>query len=171
MKLALVPTVLLTLVTTGGASEYRPVRSALHAMSVHKSELDEDPDRRSERLDVYAAIIKRVAKSRHETLLLLAVGECESHFAEKVCEGDVRGDNGKAYGCWQSWAASNEDIESQAKIAIQHLRMAEKFCARREGKYADPIVNAVSLYATGKSCRWKGASKRVKAYRRHERHF
>lgn len=126
-------------------------RGNLRAVKAHRSHL--------------ASAIESAGKTAHERRLLLAVGWSESTWSVNVCKGIKKGDGGKAWGCWQSWdpAVRGQSMKTQAEIAIKHLKQCENYC---RGRNADPVIGAVSLYATGHSCNWAGARKRKATYDR-----
>ena len=149
---------------------WRYTLQVLESLPVHKSDASEAPSERKSRLTAYAQHLHAVTRSRHERALLIAVALHESHFARAVCEDGKLGDNGKAFGCWQSWEKDRSGgVKGQAQRAIKHLRMAENFCRSRNKNNPRPphrVILAVSLYATGKYCTWPGASKRLATYRK-----
>ena len=154
----------LSFALSGLAEGARPwtTLDALLSFRPHKSDQDEDPEKRLARLERIADAIDSAAETRRERALLLAVGKHESHFARDVCEGDRTGDKGRAWGCWQSWSEDRGEVRAQALEAAEHLRKAGNYCAARGH---DRDRGAVSLYATGRSCDWKGAAPRLRTYR------
>ena len=146
---------------------WRYTLRALESLPVHKTDADEDPTERTARLTRYAQHLHAVTRSRHERALLIAVALHESHFSRAVCEGGKLGDNGKAWGCWQSWEKDRSGgVKGQAQRAIRHLRVAENFCRARHRGKVNRVTGAVSLYATGKTCVWPGAKKRLATYKK-----
>lgn len=109
--------------------------------------------------------------------LLVTQGFMESRFAQRVHEGRCQVrigecDGGRARSVWQLQASglvpreawvnlegtSYERTRAAAWYAIQVLYRARNACGSIEG--------AISRYATGRSCRWTPAKKRVDFYRR-----
>ena len=107
--------------------------------------------------------VEGAADDAHGRALLLAVGWHESRFEGAVCSGERTADNGRAWGCWQSWDPDRSGgLRGQARRAADHLRRAGNYCAARGH---DRVAGAVSLYATGRTCTWTGAAARVRTYR------
>jgi hypothetical protein len=124
--------------------------SVLESLPIHKSDANEPPDERAARLRKIALAIDGAAEAREVRAMLLAVGKHESHFARSVCGGSKTGDDGKAFGCWQSWELDRSGgIVGQAKRAADHLRKAGNYCVAR-GHHR--VAGSLSLYATGRTC-------------------
>lgn len=133
---------------------------------------------RTVRLSVIAHAIQTATEktpwrgSRRELATLLVVqGWSESKFAKHIHEGKCRikqgeCDGGRAVSPWQLHAgysfrkpewktAKGSDLKATSIAALQAARVLSKgrnFCAS--------VIGAISLYATGHSCSWKGAHKR-----------
>lgn len=135
----------------------------LRSMPVHRTDRGERPAERADRLRGIAEAIDQVSQTEDEAALLLTVGRHESGFAAAVGSGERTGDDGKAWGYWQSWdPGARGPVERQARHAIEHLRRAGAYCATRGH---NRVRGALSLYATGHSCDWDGAADRVVTYR------
>lgn len=131
------------------------------------SDRQEPAQARRRRLEEVARAIDTATPHLRERALLLAVGWHESRWASSVCSGDRLGDEGRAHGCWQSWDPDRSDgVRGQARRAVEHLRRAAGYCRARGTPWA---LGAVSLYATGRHCRWSGAEARVATWRQHLR--
>lgn len=98
---------------------------------------------------------------------LLATGYYESRYSRRIQEGRCRRtecDKGRAVGPWQAWPlwfdvdpsrGVGTDAESTfvaARAAAQALAEGRRRCGTLRG--------ALSHYATGNTCEWKGAPKR-----------
>lgn len=139
------------------------VIDVLRSMPVHRTDIDEPLKERALRLKRIADAVNHVSKTTDEAALLLTVGRYESGFARSVGKGDRTGDDGKAWGYWQSWDSdARGPVEVQAEYAIEHLRKAGNYCSARGH---DWVSGAVSLYATGSTCEWDGASERVETWK------
>ncbi len=90
---------------------------------------------------------------------MVSLGWHESQWRKSTCLGDELGDNGRAYGCWQTWIPKREGGVPWQVIRLRaHLRMAVDYCKEkgypnREARFA--------LYATGGKCSWAGAKERA----------
>ncbi len=101
-----------------------------------------------------------------ETRLALHVheGNCRSHLGE--C------DSGKATSLWQLQAGghlSKEDWEKLAGTDLKATTLAAIEATRALGRglnYCGSVQGAVSLYATGRTCGWSPAAKRVRFMKR-----
>lgn len=113
-----------------------------------------------------AKAIDELTQSRFERLLLVSVAFHESRFSERVASCKVRGDGGKATGLLQTWKRewrkACPPVKAQFAEALRHLRLSRNYCRRtfRDWTVRNQALGAVSLYATGKTCRWSGAVKR-----------
>lgn len=110
-----------------------------------------------------ASAIDKAATLREERLMLAAVAWHESEYKSDVAHCQKTGDGGKAVGVWQSWNLKCPvTVDQQAKEAIRHLRRARNYCGGDTQKAR--VMGAVSLYATGKTCRWEGAEARWRTF-------
>jgi hypothetical protein len=147
---------------------------------------DEPAADRSTRLRVIATAIATVARGDRElAALLIEQGRAESHYAEHVGAGRCgkhpksppgECDRGLARGYWQThrppsmplaqWDAlrgsSLTATTAAAGLAARALRQGRASC----GGIVGPMRGAVSLAATGSSCRWPGAEARATRARR-----
>lgn len=106
-----------------------------------------------------AEAIDQATKNRQERILLASVAWHETRYKEPLAHCRAFGDSGKAAGPWQTWALKCPATVSEfASEAIRHLRSTGNYCGGQTAK--QKALGAVSLYATGKTCRWAGASKR-----------
>lgn len=128
-------------------------------------------------IETSSTTIKWSGSQRELATLLIVQGWSESRFAKHVHEGKCRVkqgecDAGRAVSPWQlhagysfrraEWkSAEGADLKATtvaAKRAAQVLSRGRNFCKSIQG--------AISLYATGASCRWKGAASRLSLFRR-----
>lgn len=150
LLLCLFCAVLASIGLTGLAHGDVTTLSILRSLPVHKSDMGEEPSLRDTRLAEIADAIDAHAGTREERALLLAIGKHESHFAADVCDGRRLGDDGRAYGCFQSHDRDRSGgINGQVQRAIRDIRRARNYCAHR-GYH--PIKGALSLYGTGRTC-------------------
>lgn len=123
------------------------------------SDAGESAESRAARLAEIAAAIDAAGRTRVERALLIAVGRRESNWARATCSGELLGDHGRAYGCWQSWHPDRTGgIPEQARRAARHLRFGLARCGTPRG--------ALSLYATGNRCEWAGVDNRLAYFHR-----
>jgi hypothetical protein len=141
----------------------------------------EPPEERTERLGAVAVAVAKAVDAtpwpgpRGElAALLVAQGYAESGFSRRIQLGQCRPrecDGGRAHGPWQihrggivpwdSWVAMGQgDVEQGALYAARILASTYRACGSLEG--------AIGLYATGKTCVWKGAAERAVRTRRLE---
>lgn len=162
--LCLTAAVLASLALTGlsHAQEGGSAVPALRGMVRSVDDQREPEDAQRARIDATGRAIDHAASTPHGRALLLAVGWHESRFSHLVCQGHETGDDGAAWGCWQSWDRDRSGgIEGQAIRARVHLRKAGNWCAARGH---ERLKGAISLYATGKTCEWPGADERAATY-------
>jgi len=126
----------------------------------------ESDQARYARLSHAAHAIAQATDSPHETALLLALGWHETRFGQAVGEGRCASlgpawcDAGRARGYWQAWERTcpglhalppgdERSVYVAAECAARKLRGAATLCVRRGH---DPVLGAVSLWATGHRC-------------------
>jgi hypothetical protein len=153
------------------------ILALLMALPAHR--LDREPGEvREERMRVVAeAIEAAVIEAEHPepkelALLLVTTAFFESGLALHVHEGrcNVRAgecDHGRAKGLWQlhqSPMVPREDWRQLEGTDLESTRVGALYAARILAHYwgkCKTRAGALSGYATGKTCRWKGAPKRV----------
>ena len=146
-----------------GATPERSTYGALVRLGSHYTDHGEPESLRDHRRNELANAVDKATKRKSERALLLSVGWFESRFAGyvlayKCSDGpgkEKECDKGKASGPWQLHQAPSYDLEADARVALDRLRAAKRYCKQ------DTWEAALSLYATGKSCTWKGAAERV----------
>lgn len=161
---------------TGAAEEPDNDSSAFRVLSSfprHKTDLGEDDGRRAARLSSIADALDDISVSDIELAILISIIWHETRIAayvqENRCSEGPRGkrecDGGKAQGLFQLHGSSCEweDVECQARRALSLVRYGLSRC-KGEGEAA--IFGAFSLYATGNSCSWNGAHKRVRTFKK-----
>ena len=128
--------------------------------------LNQLPDTPGDRSQI-ANTIDKLTDNRYERAMLIAVAWYESNLHADVESCQTKGDGGKAVGLWQSWAFKDREtcptLEEQAAEAIRHLRLTMNACRSKRSVRAT-VRGAVSLYATGRTCYWSGATKRIKLW-------
>lgn len=154
-----------------------PERSASQASSDSKDDADSktESDAESERQSC-----KRYWHGSPRELGFLLLGQAffETRLALHVHAGQCRVeigecDGGRAISLWQlqygyhlpveRWRTlSGTDLESTREAALE----ASRALARGRNFCKGSLEGAVASYATGKSCRWKGAAKRVRFVRK-----
>ena len=132
---------------------------ALESLPVSVDDLHESKRARSQRLEMISREIDSVSSDKIMRFLIVALGYHESAFSFKVGNGKKTGDGGLAFGYWQSWDKDRSGgVRGQVVRVESHLRRAGNYCKKRG---FDRHIGAISLYATGKSCNWKEARRRV----------
>jgi len=127
----------------------------------------ESSEDRAERLRHQAEVIDSTYKEKWKKAMLMSVLYRESGNARVVIDCRLRGDGGRAVGGYQSHRHKGcVDFETQTAEAKRHLDMALRHCNRNPNRAQHlQVYSAVALYATGKSCSWKGAEKRVSTWK------
>jgi hypothetical protein len=139
--------------------------TVLQAFPVNKDDREEPPEVRAARLVKVQVAIDSATPHKWERALLLSVAWYESNYRSHIQLCEMKGDEGKASGLWQTWALECPiTIDQQATEAIRHLRSTMAFCRRENIERT--IKGGVSLYATGKTCYWPGAQKRLVLWRK-----
>lgn len=133
----------------------------------------ETPAQREARLSVVAHAIADVTTRPETAVLLVTLGEQETHYAQHIHEGRCRPhecDHGLSVSPWQvrlgrwlprpAWEAmrdaSRHGTTMAARQAMKALRMGWRLCGGPEG--------AFSVAARG-GCGWPGAPRRAHRYR------
>jgi hypothetical protein len=151
-------------------SSHQEVLDVIRAQPRYWNERNKESARDLDRRRVeIARAIAQAAENPSERALLIAVGYHESrwaryvHLDEPSCRNGPACDNGKSYGPWQSQRTGRglTTLES-ARAALAHLLESARACG---GRGEDRVRRAVSLYATGASCTWKGAEARLVTWR------
>lgn len=153
-----------------------PPLNPVAALAPWHADTDEPADEREERL----ALVRAEALARAEeedgwqgspkmlAALVLAIGWHETRFARSApVECPTRGgcDRGRAWHYYQTHTpvTAREEgwpgLSLATREAIRALRQGAGYCG---GSGRDRLLGAVSLYATGRSCRWSGAEERVR---------
>jgi len=112
-------------------------------------------------VDELAREIDRITDRRIRALVI-STGRYESRgWRHDICSGEVLGDKGKAFGCFQAHHPDRSGgYEGQVQRAARLLRWTLARCGTYEG--------AIAHYATGHSCEWSGASERAEYARKVE---
>lgn len=116
---------------------------------------------------------------RELAFLLLTQAYFETHLAQHVHEGKCRVhlgecDGGKATSLWQLQAGGHlaasrwEKLAGTNLAATTHAAYEAGRALSRGRNYCGNVRGAVALYATGRTCRWQPAEKRVSFMRRLE---
>lgn len=116
---------------------------------------------------------------RELAFLLLTQAYFETHLAKHVHEGKCRVnlgecDGGKATSLWQLQAGGHlarekwEKLSGTTLAATTHAALEASRALARGRNYCGNVRGAISLYATGRTCRWQPAEKRVSFLRRLE---
>jgi hypothetical protein len=120
---------------------------------------------------------------RELAFLLLTQAYFETHLAQHVHEGKCRVhlgecDGGKATSLWQLQAGGHLAVSRWEKLAgtglaaTTHAAYEASRALARGRNYCGSLRGAIGLYATGRTCRWKPAEKRVAFMKRLEtRHY
>lgn len=147
-----------------------PIREELARVANHRLEEPEVFERRIHR---YAWAVSDGAREHYRLkdgflevelrALLVTTGNKESHWDKQVCEDFTRGAPGApAVGCWQTELTERaKTVEEFASVAAYDLTRAGRYCVARG---FPRVSGAISLYATGEVCNWKGAPERVRMY-------
>ena len=123
-----------------------------------------------------------VGRSSELSFLLLAQAYFETRLALHIHEGKCRShlgecDSGKAIGLWQlqsgahlpreRWQTlSGTDLEATTRAAHEAARALS-----RGRNYCRSVAGAISLYATGRTCRWPEAKTRLSLVQKWEQDF
>lgn len=154
------------------------ILAALLLLPVHHTDADELPEDRAARLDTVAEAIAQAAEAsnypggpRQAAALLVAVLVHESWLARSVyydeapCREGWEGmcDGGAAWSIWQIHGTDRSgDVHDAAALAIDLLSKKGRACG---GSGEVLAAGAVSSYATGSACSWKGTAARMKTFR------
>lgn len=109
---------------------------------------------------------------RELAFLLLTQAYFETHLAQHVHEGKCRVnlgecDGGKATSLWQLQAGGHlapsrwERLSGTSLAATTHAALEASRALSRGRNYCGSVRGAVALYATGRTCRWQPAEKRI----------
>jgi hypothetical protein len=154
------------------ASEKSKTFDAINELTRSEHDADESELDRRARLSEIAAAIDQATQSKRERAWLISLAYHESHFARYVdldwpeCKDGrtLRCDRGRAFGLLQAHNMTRlEGRVEQFELGVKRLRSGANYC-KEQG--FDPEAGAFSLYATGKTCGWSGAKRRVEFARR-----
>lgn len=117
--------------------------------------------------------------ARELSFLLLTQAYFETHLARHVHEGKCRVnlgecDGGKATSLWQLQAGAHlsrskwEKLSGTTLAATTHAAFEASRALSRGRNYCGSVRGAIGLYATGRTCRWQPAERRVAFLRRLE---
>lgn len=124
---------------------------ALQGLAVSKThDTIEDLPSSKERTDLIELSAVLDELPREDRAVLISIGYHESKFHDDVCTGEILGDAGRAYGCFQSHDPDRSGgVRGQVERAARDVRRARNYCAAR----GHNEINAVfSLYGTGRTC-------------------
>lgn len=174
LALCLICAALSSLALAGLAHGTEPetrTESALHRVPVHRSDADEAPEDRRQRLRDIAVAIDSATPDLDLRAWLIMTAQRESGLAAYVTEDgpkcrDGQGgrcDSGRAFGAWQLHRMTRtESYTEQAIEAVRRLKMAANSCRARGSDY---WLGGISRYATGASCDWAEAKERLASMR------
>ena len=141
-----------------------PTSTYLRGLPPHWDDRDEAPNEREGRLDEIALEIDGATEDRTERAMLLVLGWGESRWHTQVGDGDIKGDDGKAFGYFQSWEHDRSGgVRGQVERAIKHLRVAGNYCVSRG---FERVQGSFALYGTGRLCEKESSKKRAQKSRR-----
>lgn len=149
------------------AGETSKTFDAINELTRSEHDVDESELDRRARLKEIASAIDQATQSKRERAWLISLAYHESHFARYVdldwpeCKDGrtLRCDRGRAFGLLQAHNMTRlEGRGEQFELGIKRLRSGANYC---KGQGFDPETGAFSLYATGKTCGWSGAKRRV----------
>jgi len=108
-------------------------------------------------------------------MLLVTIGYHETHFSKRIHEGRClvgECDGGAARGLWQlhqsslcPWKAWSQITDASPKATRLGAYSAAAVLGLGARKCKGSIEGAISIYATGSSCTWKGAKARMSFFK------
>lgn len=141
---------------------------ALSSFPIHKTDLDEEPQKRKRRMLAIAEAIDFATTSKKERAWLLMTARRESALARFVdldhqrCSEGHGGvcDSGRAWSLWQLHGTTREGGRvAAAQIALTKFRKQANACAARGYPYWQ---GGISAYGTGNRCDWPEAEERYR---------
>lgn len=171
----------------GRAARLRTIAEAINIATLHAVCMKEAPpfpvlegdDAPEGEVDANACKPVWRGSPRELAFLLLTQAYFETHLAQHVHEGKCRVhlgecDGGKATSLWQLQAGGHlalsrwEKLAGTGLAATTHAAYEAGRALSRGRNYCGNVRGAVALYATGRTCRWQPAEKRVSFMRRLE---
>lgn len=158
------------------STEDRVSRLAMIALAIDDASLAAvcgRPEDKSVREDAPSCIKLWQGDQQELAFLLLTQAFFETRLALHVHQGNCRShlgecDSGRATSLWQLQAGGHLPEEHWAKLAgttLESTTLAAREATRALGRglnYCGSVEGAVSLYATGRTCNWSPAAKRVR---------
>jgi hypothetical protein len=144
-----------------------PTHCVLLSLPPWHEDIDEPANERWDRLKVVADGVDAATGSQVKRAFLVMTADEESRLARFVhhdlekCREGIGGwcDNGTSYSPWQlKRMTRDETIAESATVALRRFEVSSNQCSAQG---FDPIEGGISLYGTGKTCKWANAPARA----------